>query len=272
MGASIYEMMSANLFALCATHGSIAEVCRQTGINRQQFNKYLAGNTFPSKETLTRLATFFKVDETELIMGKPVVVPEATRLPYQEIVMDELRAGGRRCELKVGYYAAYLPWLANPGIAARTTIVISELDGLKMFTRLFRQKPPRMTGGFGPNMRADGVAIQVGQQIMLLGKEHRSFNHFYSAVSVASTNRPAADIWTGVSSTLAPSGIATSFSMVMIREPSGVTLKQSLAECGLRPLAELPQRYRDIVENNPEFGASGAKYSLDTLKNWRPGA
>lgn len=40
--------LPANLKALCSYHKSIAEVCRQLGMNRSQFNRYLSGETFPS--------------------------------------------------------------------------------------------------------------------------------------------------------------------------------------------------------------------------------
>lgn len=49
--------------------GSISEICRATGINRQQFNKYLAGNHAPSAQNLTRIADQFGVDTR--LLGLP---------------------------------------------------------------------------------------------------------------------------------------------------------------------------------------------------------
>ena len=37
------DHLSKNLRLLCAQHGSIARVCREIEINRQQFNRYLSG-------------------------------------------------------------------------------------------------------------------------------------------------------------------------------------------------------------------------------------
>jgi hypothetical protein len=37
------QNLKSNLRYLCGYHRSVAEVCRRVAINRQQFNKYLAG-------------------------------------------------------------------------------------------------------------------------------------------------------------------------------------------------------------------------------------
>ncbi len=58
--------ISQNLKLLCAEYRSVSEVCRKMGLNRQQFNKYLAGTSFPSPRTLLTMADFFGYDPDEL--------------------------------------------------------------------------------------------------------------------------------------------------------------------------------------------------------------
>lgn len=58
---------SANLRLLCSYGRSVSDVCRRIGINRQQFNKYLTGQTDPSLATLRRICDFFGVDEAEIL-------------------------------------------------------------------------------------------------------------------------------------------------------------------------------------------------------------
>lgn len=41
---------------------SISKVCRQIGVNRTQFNRYLSGNAFPRPDVLHRICTHFDVD------------------------------------------------------------------------------------------------------------------------------------------------------------------------------------------------------------------
>jgi transcriptional regulator with XRE-family HTH domain len=51
-----------NLRALCATKPSISSVCRDLGINRVQFNRYLIGRSFPKPDVLVEICEYFEVD------------------------------------------------------------------------------------------------------------------------------------------------------------------------------------------------------------------
>ncbi|MFY1709404.1 helix-turn-helix domain-containing protein [Tritonibacter scottomollicae] len=53
---------SANLRLLCEQQGSISQICRKIGINRQQFNKYLAGRHMPSTANIRAIANHFGLD------------------------------------------------------------------------------------------------------------------------------------------------------------------------------------------------------------------
>lgn len=60
--------LAANLRLMCNRYPSIADICRRMKINRQQFNKYLSGQSSPSLHNLHRIADFFGVDEAELLL------------------------------------------------------------------------------------------------------------------------------------------------------------------------------------------------------------
>lgn len=60
------ENLAANLRRLCATRPSVSQVCREIGVNRQQFNKYLNGTALPSAHNLRRVCEYFGVDESEI--------------------------------------------------------------------------------------------------------------------------------------------------------------------------------------------------------------
>ena len=55
-----------NIRYLCSRYKSISEVCRRLEINRQQFNRYLAGQQTPSLYTLSRISEFFGVGLEEI--------------------------------------------------------------------------------------------------------------------------------------------------------------------------------------------------------------
>ena len=52
---------SANLNLLCSYQRSIAEVCRKLKLNRQQFNRYLNGQSRPSRHNMRRICDYFGV-------------------------------------------------------------------------------------------------------------------------------------------------------------------------------------------------------------------
>src|SRR6056297_2884283 len=46
---------------------SVAGLCRQLGINRTQFNRYLSGESFPRPDILARICNYFEVDARILL-------------------------------------------------------------------------------------------------------------------------------------------------------------------------------------------------------------
>lgn len=61
------NMFGANLRALARDYPSISELSRRLGVNRTQFNRYLAGESFPRPDVLARICTFFHVDARILL-------------------------------------------------------------------------------------------------------------------------------------------------------------------------------------------------------------
>lgn len=78
------ENFSHNLRSLCADYGSISQICRDIGINRQQFNRYLNGASMPSAHNLRRIARHFDLNE-ETLFATPSAFEAALRstLPDQ---------------------------------------------------------------------------------------------------------------------------------------------------------------------------------------------
>ncbi|MCZ4292320.1 helix-turn-helix domain-containing protein [Hoeflea alexandrii] len=60
--------LAENLRLLCSAEPSISAVCRQIGINRQQFNKYLNGTSRPSATNLRRIAFHFGIRPAEFML------------------------------------------------------------------------------------------------------------------------------------------------------------------------------------------------------------
>ncbi len=65
--AQLRAIFGENLQALSADYPSIAGLCRDLGINRTQFNRYLSGESFPRPDVLHRICQFFGTDARILL-------------------------------------------------------------------------------------------------------------------------------------------------------------------------------------------------------------
>ncbi len=67
--AEIRAGFTRRLVQLCQTQRSVSYICQETGINRQQFAKYLSGVSVPSLENTFKIAEFFDVSVDEILTG-----------------------------------------------------------------------------------------------------------------------------------------------------------------------------------------------------------
>ncbi|MEL7255135.1 MAG: helix-turn-helix transcriptional regulator [Pseudomonadota bacterium] len=65
--AELRQVFGNNLRRLTGQFKSVSEVCRELGINRTQFNRYLSGESFPRPDVLHRICVFFDVDARVLL-------------------------------------------------------------------------------------------------------------------------------------------------------------------------------------------------------------
>lgn len=86
--AELRSMLGANLRTLSTQAVSISALCRELGINRTQFNRYLAGESFPRPDVLHRICSYFQVDARILL--EPVdSIETATSGPLQHPAVEE---------------------------------------------------------------------------------------------------------------------------------------------------------------------------------------
>lgn len=124
---------STNLRHACSTRKSVSEICRQLGINRQQFNRYVNGEAVPSPNNLARIAAFFGVRPAEFSLD-----PES----FEQRLMN---AGGgsfgadllspcfpgnlQSLRRHLGYYQTYHVSLSWPGMIVCSCARLDEHEG-----------------------------------------------------------------------------------------------------------------------------------------------
>jgi len=169
---------SANLGYACGFYPSIAYVCRRIGINRQQFNKYLAGTVRPSRYNMRRISDFFGVTEAELLseptgftelfslrrIPKPahqddIVVPSYQRLSRLSAPLD------RYC----GSYFRYFYSFSNPGYVMRSFARLERKDEAYLWKNIERELNPDT--GTAEIAKYEGVALFLGERINIMEYE-----------------------------------------------------------------------------------------------------
>jgi len=128
---------SANLNLLCSYQRSIAEVCRRLGINRQQFNKYLNGQSRPSRHNMRRICDHFGVTESEILMDH-AQFEQMIALRRRPVERNELERPLRHLETiyrhsqdmqkYTGFYFRYFYSFGNKGMVFRSLASIYRAD------------------------------------------------------------------------------------------------------------------------------------------------
>lgn len=149
----IHDVFAANLRLLCEKFGSISEVSRLAGINRQQFNRYLSGQNIPNRRTISRLAKFLGVEEIELFSckhsrsqsaSKGEVLTDGLEMPAPRHLVLE---GANQSLLQPGYYCCYFPLQGANQFVVKSVLKVAQKGNCKFFVRhtLFRSATVRKT-------------------------------------------------------------------------------------------------------------------------------
>lgn len=90
-------ILGKNLQKLCENSVSISEVCRQIGVNRTQFNRYLNGVAFPRPDVLFRICRHFNVDANIMLQPlEDILSSKSDSSPASDQVYDasDILSGG----------------------------------------------------------------------------------------------------------------------------------------------------------------------------------
>ena len=264
-----HAVFAANLRHLCAMQTSIADVCRDTGINRQQFNKYLAGRAIPSARVLRRICERLGVSEDQLLSNSPgnaggngahTAILAPPRLPQLgreldrlfSLFLPDLRSDGRALtqDFGPGAYHVYFPFSGSKGHVLRSYQEVWWHKDLLMFTRLTRLKEPGK-----PMMMAIGRHFGVG--IASRGEVSLMARNRASPFQVSMINiRPALVLtryFVGLTMTHG-AGLPVTSRVVLERLGPAVNRREHLKACGVMPSDDprVPSFVQKVLQGDNE--------------------
>jgi transcriptional regulator with XRE-family HTH domain len=246
---SVYKIFARNLREECSRFDSIAQLCRDSGINRQQFNKYLSGSTIPNARTLERLCTFLGIEDAQLFIRpedksalhdlrgiQTKSTPEnlsLTKFLHAVNLKNRLpQFATPSSELVVGVYNCYFPLEGIPNFLMRSVLKTSVVGNEMRFIRHTRIKSPSSRSEHVAFGKHHGFVIDDSTSVVLLGRNIHSPNNI-SAIFIRKVPMFGLRIKTGLAFA---QGVTTSFACRVCIESLGnsqVALKTALRESGI---------------------------------------
>ena len=194
--AELRGIFGANLRQLAHRYPSIAGLCRQLGINRTQFNRYLSGESFPRPDVLHRICVFFDVDARILLEPVNRIQPASAELFNHPEIADFLGNGSVNVdaeEFPSGFYRFSRPSFVDDALFVIGLVYVFRKDGFS-FIRGYEPREAMVQQGLTTDASSRefrGILVRQEQGIAALIARHKaltcSFN-FLSRVSSYENN------------------------------------------------------------------------------------
>ena len=172
------DHFSRNLRSLCADHGSISQICRDIGLNRQQFNRYLNGASMPSAYNLRRIARHFDLSEEQLFSDPKAFDATLSQAEVErqenpgDAFLEPFRDQQKRMRRYLGFYHSFFCTPSWEGRIFCSLIRISEKDGM-IITRSYENATSR-DKSVRQISRYDGLVAMRGNRIFITEHERVS--------------------------------------------------------------------------------------------------
>lgn len=251
-------MFGANLRKLSEDYDSISDLSRQLGINRTQFNRYLAGESFPRPDVLARVCAFFKVDARVLLepvddIGNaedPIANPflrDFVGTGVSNIPEDVFPSGfyrfSRRSFVETDQFIMNVVHIRRDGAS-------THLRGFESASAMRVQNLP--VAGEAREFR--GIVMQQEDGISLIVSRRNSMTSSFNYLSrVASFEN---NYWVGFITRTMPEAKGEIRATRMVFEHLGVSAKDALPaarSAGFHTLEELPPFHRRLLKPGEPF-------------------
>lgn len=248
-----------NLKKLTEQHRSVASVCRDIGINRTQFNRYLSGESFPRPDVLEQICAFFGVDARILLEPIEDIVPTSVEMinhPYLEGFFGQASTFVPETTFPSGFYRFMRRSFVSDDLIAIGLIRISRQDE---YTFLRGFEPRNAIRGQGLsvdpfNREYRGVVLRQEEGVMAV-VSHRasmacSFNFLAPETSFQS------NLWEGYATRTVREKINGRRAERMVYEHLGDDLRQALKtarQSSLVPPDKIPPFQRRLLRLDEDF-------------------
>ena len=238
-----HENFSNNLRIVCDKQISVAHVCRKMEINRQQFNKYLSGQIYPSKFNLNKICQYFQLSEEEFNLKSsefrqiaPKSLQSESNLEKIELnnIIDSISSHSKDLSRYEGYYYSYFHSPEFPGYINRSLIHIYQYEN-KFYSTSIEHLWDKENGDTHRNrFKYKGAVFYLGDRIFITEVEtltHNVIHHTILCPSYMNIVDSLSGVSMGVSSRTShvPAAMRNEF----IYLGKQINIREVLRNCGL---------------------------------------
>lgn len=179
----LHDLFATNLREACSRRISVSEVCREIGLNRQQFNRYIGGQSLPSAHNRLRIARFFGVEPADFDLPPAAfrarLAPDrARRSVTDDLLLSAYPGDIAQMRRYLGFYQTYHLSLSWPGRVVCSCTHLKERAGRVLATSLERIVDRQ--GGIDQRSRYLGLAAFRRNRLFIAERtpgEDTTFGH-----------------------------------------------------------------------------------------------
>lgn len=244
------------LTELCKTKPSASAVARDLGINRQQFARYLNGESIPRQTINAKIAAYFDVDPGALFSDRPIIdkpvrsTVGAATVSAMMTLLDDARVQRITHEdLEPGFYWQYKLLLRMPGKVIKSLVRISVDDNVYRYKRRSSVVYNSELNGTVKNTFSGVFFKQNGYLIMtdvggVLGD--MTFHVFSTSHHYDQTIKPGLHMTIGLAGSFGPK----SARLFLKKIPDDESILDCARQQGVVDLSALPAGYAHILRGN----------------------
>jgi transcriptional regulator with XRE-family HTH domain len=210
---SVKMIFAANLKRLCGTQKSHAQVARDLGINRQQFNGYVTGRNLPNEGIIDRICTYFGV-KLDVLFRDWTPEEEFSSLEIltnnQKQIISLFALHERslsRSNISKGLYYIYFEFPGEPDNLVCSLFAVGREGILTTFRRITRMKCGSGLQLLGANGVHKGIVLKRSNTLFMLALD--SIDDWLPSLLVAEANSSSSVLYSGFAQIMSPSKFHT---------------------------------------------------------------
>lgn len=161
----------------CSTRPSISRICREAGLNRQQFNRYTNGQAVPSAYNRLRIARLFGIEPEDFDLPRDEfrkrLAPSEARAAPGGTLLDAYPGDIAALERYLGFYQTYHLSMSWPGRVVCACAHVKKHDGRVVVTTRERMRDEAS----GIDLRSRYIGLAAYRRNRLFVTERTSGDH-----------------------------------------------------------------------------------------------